>query len=94
MSPSTGQFAGTNPRLENFRVRISNRERAFRASTTMGGGGKLWTHEEERELLKLRKAGVSANRMAVRLRRTKRAVEVRLATLRTRDSGLDDSKPH
>ena len=59
----------------------------------MRGGGKLWTDEEERELLKLRAAGVSANRMAIRLRRTKRAIEVRLASLRRRDNSRFEQAP-
>ena len=59
----------------------------------MRGGGKLWTDEEERELLKLRAAGVSANRMAIQLRRTKRAIEVRLASLRRRDNSRFEDKP-
>jgi hypothetical protein len=47
---------------------------------------KPWTPEEEGELIKLRESGVSLNRMAIRLRRTKRAISVRLADLRSRDS--------
>jgi DNA-binding CsgD family transcriptional regulator len=48
-------------------------------------GGKHWTIEEERELARLRAAGISLARMAIRLRRSQRAVEVRLHMIAARE---------
>ena len=45
---------------------------------------RIWTDQDDAELLALKSQGLSAQRMAVRLKRTTRAVSVRLALLRSR----------
>jgi hypothetical protein len=47
----------------------------------------LWTEDDEMQLLGLQQQGVSLNRMSVRLGRSKRAIEVRLSSLRRRQPG-------
>ena len=41
-----------------------------------------WTEDEDAELLALTSRGVSVQRISVRLKRTKRAITVRLSVLR------------
>jgi hypothetical protein len=41
-----------------------------------------WTEEEDTALLALNNRGVSIQRISVRLKRTQRAIEVRLSSLR------------
>ena len=41
-----------------------------------------WTEEEDAELWRLHMQGLSKARMSIRLRRTRRAIEVRLSLLR------------
>jgi len=48
----------------------------------MPRGGKVWTVAEDREVLRLRDNGLSLMRIAVRLNRTRRAIEVRLTKVR------------
>lgn len=52
---------------------------------------RQWTNQEDAELLTLKNSGLSVQRMAVRLKRTNRAVGVRLAMLRRRPLPLPKS---
>ena len=52
----------------------------------------LWTNEEDAELLALLNNGISRQRMAVRLKRTNRAIEVRLGLLLRRLNARDESR--
>ena len=52
----------------------------------------LWTNEEDAELLALLHKGLSRQRMAVRLKRTNRAIEVRLGLLLRRLNARDESR--
>ena len=52
----------------------------------------LWTNEEDAELLALLNSGISRQRMAVRLKRTNRAIEVRLGLLLRRLNARDESR--
>ena len=49
-------------------------------------GSTYWTQQEDDELWRLHSQGVSMTRLSVRLKRTRRAIEVRLAALRKRRS--------
>ena len=48
----------------------------------MHRGNRAWSEEEDAELLALKNSGVSAQRICVRLKRTSRAIQVRLSFLR------------
>ena len=52
-----------------------------------------WTEQEEQELLELAARGFSVTRLAVRLRRTRSAIEGRISVLRARArSQVPDAK--
>ena len=44
---------------------------------------RRWTAEEDAELLTLKNSGISVQRMALRLKRSSRAITTRLAVLRS-----------
>ena len=48
----------------------------------MPRGSRPWSDQEDAELLALKNTGVSPQRMSVRLKRTSRAIKVRLSFLR------------
>ena len=45
---------------------------------------RIWTDDEDAELLALKKQGLSVLRISVRLKRTSRAINVRLSFLQSR----------
>jgi hypothetical protein len=51
-------------------------------------GSSFWTQQEDDELWRLHSQGVSMIRLAVRFKRTRRAVEVRLMRLRKQQSAI------
>jgi hypothetical protein len=53
----------------------------------MPRGRKVWTADEDRELVRLRDNGLSVVRIAVRLNRTRRAIQVRLMKVRAEIRG-------
>ena len=53
---------------------------------------KRWLPEDDEKLRELFNGGVSPLRMAIRLGRTRRAVEVRAASLKLRRQGAANSK--
>jgi hypothetical protein len=55
---------------------------------------KRWLPEDDEKLRELINSGVSPLRMAIRLGRTRRAVEVRVAALKLRDQGAVSANDH
>ena len=55
---------------------------------------KRWLPEDDEKLRELFNSGVSPLRMAIRLGRTRRAVEVRIAFLKLRHQGAANASGH
>jgi hypothetical protein len=55
---------------------------------------KRWLPEDDEKLRELFNSGVSPLRMAIRLGRTRRAVEVRIAALKLRHPGVANANGH
>ena len=83
-----GLVDGTNSRLEPFSA-VSKTGRDICACITMPRRSTQWTDAEELELVRLQQLGLSHDRMSVRLGRTKRAIQARLAELRQRQDASD-----